>query len=363
MSDAAKQYPLGDFTFSSSLAGDVWHRGESSEGYQQWYFDAISDDGSEAVVIGFHDNLIYSLRYNRKLIKGGEAGPRSGSVPAVSFVYYRNGKTLYRAVTEYLPENFTAERAAPGCEIGECSFRLEPGPYGSGFMIHLEAALARRRRVEATFEWLLIEEDLAAETSGESYSHHWNLVAPRSDVTGRITLFDRRGQTGDVRHFRGTGYHDNSSDDRWLPAILRQRYWGRAHFADSTAVFYRYCEQGDCEPVTKLLTVKNGELRERDAKFEERGYVRDRFGMSYPTRLTLTSDDNMRLRVKPLSVIDSSSYNIRVLSEMTLTLRDGKPRKNIGITEFLTPKALKYRWLDWLNDLRIGKKGKGPVLR
>lgn len=359
MSDAAKKA----FMFSSSLAGDAWNRGDTSEGYQQWYFDAVSDDGNEAVVIGFHDNFIYSPRYNRQVIKKGSMGPRAGCVPAVTFVYYLDGKALYRAVTEYAPESFTAESDSPGCDIGECSFRLEPGPYGSGFMIHLEAALARRRRVEATFEWLLIEEDLAAESGAESCPHRWNMVAPRADVTGRITLFDRRGQTGDVRHFRGTGYHDNSSDERWLPTVLRQRYWGRAHFADSTAVFYRLCEQGDHEPVTKLVTIRNGELRERDAKFEEHGHARGRFGMSYAKRLTLTTDDNMRLRVKPLNVIDSTPYNIRLLSEMTLTLRDGKPRKNIGITEFLTPKTLKYRWLDWLNDLRIGKKGKGPVLR
>lgn len=358
MSDAAKKL----FMFSSSLAGDVWHRGDSSEGYQQWYFDAVSDDGNEAVVIGFHDNFIYSPRYNRQVIKKGSPGPRPGCVPAVTFVYYRDGKALYRAVTEYSPESFTAETDSPGCDIGECSFRLQPGPYGSGFMINIEASLARRRRIEATFEWLLIEEDLAAE-SGESCPHRWNMVAPRADVTGRITLFDRRGQTGDVRHFRGTGYHDNSSDERWLPTVLRQRYWGRAHFADSTAVFYRLCEQGDREPVTKLLTIRNGELGERDANFEEHGHARGRFGMSYATRLTLTTDDNIRLRVKPLNVIDSTPYNIRLLSEMTLTLRDGKPRKNIGITEFLTPKTLKYRWLDWLNDLRIGKKGKGRVLR
>ncbi len=362
MSDSSRKIPAVDFMFSSSVEADCW-RG-SSEGYQQWYFDAISDDRNEAVVIGFLDNFIYSPRYNRRVNRTDVADPGSRCVPAVSFVYYRDGKPLYRAVTEYSDGSFAADAAMPGCEIGESSFRLRSGPYGTGFVVHLEAALARRQRLEANFEWLSIEDDLAMENDLQTKcSHHWNMVAPRSDVTGRITIFDRRGRTSDVRHFRGTGYHDNSSDDRWLPSVIRQRYWGRAHFADSTAVFYRYCEHGDCEPTTKLLIVRNGELREREAKFEEHGHARDRFGIRYPTRLSLTSDDNIRLRVKPMKVIDSSSYNIRLLSEMTLTLRDGKPRKNIGITEFLTPKTLKYRWLDWLNDLRIGKKGKGPVLR
>ena len=70
----------------------------------------------------------------------------------------------------------------------------------------------------------------------------------------------------------------------------------------------------------------------------------------------------MRLRVKQTKIIDSSFFYLRFLSEMTLTLRDGKPRQAIGITEYLKPKALKYRWLDWLTNMRIGRNGKGAFL-
>jgi hypothetical protein len=47
---------------------------------------------------------------------------------------------------------------------------------------------------------------------------------------------------------------------------------------------------------------------------------------------------------------------------MTLTLRDGRPRKTIGITEFMAPENLKHRWLDWITDMRIGKNGKAAFL-
>jgi hypothetical protein len=70
----------------------------------------------------------------------------------------------------------------------------------------------------------------------------------------------------------------------------------------------------------------------------------------------------MRLRVKPIKVIDSSFYYLRFLSEITLTLRDGVPRRTTGITEYLAPKTLKYRWLNWLSDMRTGRNGKGPRL-
>ena len=74
--------------------------------------------------------------------------------------------------------------------------------------------------------------------------------------------------------------------------------------------------------------------------------------------MTFQTEDNLRLRVKQTKIIDSSFFYIRFLSEMTLTLRDGKPRKTTGITEYLAPKALKYRWLDWLVSMRIGATAK-----
>jgi hypothetical protein len=132
------------------------------------------------------------------------------------------------------------------------------------------------------------------------------------------------------------------------------------HFADSTAVFYRYKEIGDQAPTSKLLVVKNGELRERDVRIEEQNYVRDKFGIRYPTRLRLVTEDNMRLRVKPVTILHSGFYLLRFVSEMTLTLRDGIPRRTKGLTEFVATRVLRYRWLNWLNRLRTGDKIKEP---
>ena len=100
-------------------------------------------------------------------------------------------------------------------------------------------------------------------------------------------------------------------------------------------------EIGDAEPTTKLFTVRDNRLRERNASYEEQNFTRDKFGIKYPQRLSLITEDNMRLRVKQLKIIDSSFFYLRFLSEMTLTLRDGKPRKTVGITELLKPESVK----------------------
>ena len=346
----------GDFAFSSSVRADVWHAQKDPKSYEWWYFDALADGGREAVVIMFLDNFIYSPRYNRE-------SDHAERFPAISFTYFRDGKALYKCVNEYPESAFSASREIPGCQIGESYFKFETATYGSGYSVSINTRLSGGRRLEAHFEWLSIESDFAADSfCYREQSHCWNMVAPRSDVTGRITIHDKKGRITDVRSFRGTGYHDHNLDNRWLAKTVRDWHWGRAHYSDATVVFYRYCELGEHTPSTKLLVIKDGELRERTAEYEEQNYVRDKFGIKYPTRLRLISEDNMRLRVKPIKVIDSSFYYLRFLSEITLTLRDGIPRKTSGITEFLAPKTLKYRWLNWISDMRTGKNGKAPRL-
>lgn len=360
MSAVPQIFPADMFAFSSSVSADVWHPQKHPKAYEWWYFDALSDHGDEGVIIVFLDNFIYSPRYNARE-PGADRKPQR--FPAVSFTYFREGKVVYRSVNEFREEDFSASLELPECRIGDSSFKFQTASYGSGYLVTINAALSGDRRLEAAFEWLSIESDFAPDAfCYRDSAHCWNMVAPRSDVSGKITVFDKKGRSIDRRQFRGSGYHDHNLDNRWLAKTVRDWHWGRAHFADATAVFYRYCEVDDHTPSTKLLVVRDGELRERTAEYDEQNYVRDKFGIRYPTRLRLISEDNMRLRVKPLKVIDSSFYYLRFLSEITLTLRDGVPRKTTGITEFLAPKTLKYRWLNWLSDFRTGKNGKRPFL-
>ncbi len=373
-----------NFSFSSSIAADVWHPKKHRKAYEWWYFDALSDDGSEAVVIIFLDNFIFSPRYNQPETKDS-AGASGGNLrekirqllfssdsrfqipdskfPAVAFVYYRNGKPLYRAINEFSEKDFSAGANKPECKIGDCSFTYETAAYGSGYLISINAKLSRERNLEARFEWLSVEADFAAEKCAPSESSHcWNMVAPRSDVSGKISVSDKKGKSLDVRNFRGTGYHDHNLDNRWLPKTVKEWHWGRAHYADATAVFYRYTEINKDETTTKLLVIENGDLREMDAVYEESDFARDKFGIKYPTAMSFIAEDGFRLDVRHDKIIDSSFFYLRFLSEMTLTLADGKTKQTPGITEYLAPKALKFRWLNWLINMRIGKNGKGSFL-
>lgn len=362
-----------NFRFSSSIADDVWHLKAGSKSYEWWYFDALSDDGREAVVIIFLDNFIFSPRYNRSAqtadFQSPDAALRSENenphspLPAIAFFYYRDGKPVYRGINEFSPEDFSASKEKPFCQIGESFFEFKNAPYGSGYFLSVKANLIKNCRLEAQFEWLSIESDFkSSEKDTTHQSHHWNLVVPRADVSGKINVFNQRSKQIDTLSFRGTGYHDHNYDHRWLPETVQDWQWGRAHFSDATAVFYRYNECSEAEPITRLFIVRENSLQELPAVFEEQQFKRDIFGVKFPQRMTFRAKDNVRLRVKQIKTIDSSFFYLRFLSEITLTLRDGKPRKSIGITEFLKPKTLKYRWLDFLVNMRIGRGGKGAKM-
>src|SRR5215204_3806692 len=105
------------FSFTSSIAADVWSPKTNSKAYEWWYFDALSDDGRDAVVIIFLDNFIFSPRYNRaKASNPKSQTPDSKStVPAVAFTYYRDGKAVYRAINEFDGSEFSASGSSPEC--------------------------------------------------------------------------------------------------------------------------------------------------------------------------------------------------------------------------------------------------------
>jgi carotenoid 1,2-hydratase len=372
------------FTYSSSVAADVWHPQPDPRAYEWWYFDALSDDGREAIVVIFLDNFIFSPRYN-KLVESRESKVESPNpksqipnpespprFPALVFIYYRDGKPLYRAINEFSPEEFSAaaaaqtESEAPFCKLGDSEFRFDSAPYGSGYLLNINATLRKNRKLKATLEWLSIESDFLPEKGVEiaPRSHNWNLVAPRSDVTGSIEVFESNGKLKDVRHFRGTGYHDHNTDSRWLAETVQDWQWGRAHFTDATVVYYRYkeCAAADSTPTTKLFLVKKGEFQALDAECHESEFRRNIFGLKYPGALNFSAGENLRLYVRQTKLIDASFFYLRFLSEARIKCPDGSRHEAFAITEHLAPRALKFRWLDWLTDMRIGRNGKGSFL-
>ncbi len=354
--------PAADVSFTSSVDEDVWSGTKSGCEYEWWYFDALSDDASEAIVIFFLDNFVFSPRYNSACenIGADNNGSHPQTYPAVAFTYYRNGKAVCRAITEFDQEDFKAAGDTPVCRIGDSTFEFRSAPYGSGYAVNIDLPLPRNKRVRARLEWLSIESDLTPKPPGAMPGgHRRNLVAPRSDVTGHVTIIDARGKRKKQK-FRGTGYHDHCSDTRWMPDAIDEWFWGRAHFPFATAVFCNHREIGT-EPVSKLFLIRdrNAENIAAEFKFEETNR-RDKFGLGFPGSFTVKGDGFEMVINRP-RVIESSFFYLRAICHMKLS--DGKHEwETSGIADYLKPEPLRSRWLRRLIDLRIGKAGKCAIL-
>ncbi|HVF46383.1 MAG TPA: hypothetical protein VNA17_02335 [Pyrinomonadaceae bacterium] len=319
-----------------------------------WHFDALSDDGREAVVITFNNNYPFSPRAFRARQRANEESAET--FPAVTFTYAVDGKIVLRAVNEFEASDCVSDEAAQACSIGDSSFRKNLAEYGSGFLLDVELLTPRKCRLKAEFEWLSIE---TADVSCQQRLLR-NVVAPRADVSGRITHIGRRENTRRVFQFRGTGYHDHVSMPGAPDGLFTSSVGGRAHFVDSTAIFQSFHPDARPDVASTLVLVMDGATITGDAKMETQKFKRDRYGLVYPGRIML-ADDKTRLRVKPLEPIESGFFKKIMTSEITLMLGDGKPRKTIGIVEFTEPGRLKNRVFRWLSDLRIARSGRAAL--
>jgi carotenoid 1,2-hydratase len=341
------------FVFTSSIASEAWRPQKDPKAYEWWYFDALSDDGREAVVIVFLDNFVYSPR-GRAENNGSIVPSEPQGSPAVSFAYFVDGKVAYQTEHEFSAEEFSAG-PGPKCRIGNCGFRFESASYGSGFLVSIDLPLAKGRHLRANLEWLSVESDLVPSTiDAADTEHYWNMAVPRSDVSGKITIQDDRKRTSDVRSFRGTGYHDHNLDNHWLARAVREWHWGRAHFADSTVVFYSYAELGDENPASRLLLVRGGELCSLNAEIADLEHGRDKFGIRYPARSRIVAEDGTLLETRVTKLIDPSFHHLRFVGSMKVTAH-GREQSAAGITEFIAPQALKSGWLNWLRKFRNEK--------
>ncbi|MCC6329741.1 MAG: hypothetical protein IT174_14595 [Acidobacteria bacterium] len=335
--------------FTSSVDGEVWHPEKSVGAYEWWYFDALSDAGNEAVSIVFLDTRVEADGADERL-----SIPPSNSVslirPAVSFTYFSGGKIVCQAKADFPRKEFSASDSSPRCSIGESGFRFDSAIYGSGYLVSVALPLSRGRRLRADLEWLAIESDLDPVPGPiRSEGHWWNMVAPRCDVSGKITIEGPRDSGRESHSFRGTGYHDQHLDEGWLTGSLSSWQWGRAHFADSTAVFCRFSGPGCPEGRSMLLLTGDGTLRSLEP-VEQGGSVPENGKKGFDLVFTDGAED-LRLRAVPQQLIESNFYRQRFLTAITLNAHGHEHVAN-GLSEIVAPPALRYRMLSWLGRLR-----------
>lgn len=341
--------------FISSLAADAWHGVSDRYSFERWHFDALSDDGREALVISFYDNYPFSPRYLDRRTFTGDM--RSDRHPAVTFLYAVDGKTVMEAVNEWDGDRFSASSGEVNCSIGDSTFRLEKSNYGSGYLVHIDVITARRRHIEADLEWVSIESDLFdLPQAAEKTDVAWNLVAPRSDVSGRIVRTGSRGKTKTVVHFRGTGYHDHFQSWRPFQSAIGSRCWGRAHFPDTTAVFQHIEYSDEPAEASCIALIKKGKIAVSPSSFIRLGNGADG---KLPSA-DFIGQDGLSISVRSKTSLQRGFFEQRMIADIEISTSDGTQQTTEGLVEFCRPGGLTNPLYRWMSDLKIGRNGGSP---
>ena len=261
-------------------------------------------------------------------------------------------------MNEFNGSAFSADKDKVQCSIGESSFREDAADYGSGYILRIDLITAGKRRIQAEIEWLSVESDLSPEPTG-SDAIMWNLVAPRSDVSGRITQIGKRANIRKMVHFRGTGCHHHLRSIRSAAEMPGPRCWGLAHFKDATVVFQHIATKNG-DPRDKLYLIRGGMIDLFEARTEFQKIARDRYGFKVPGRLAFLSDGEISLTVKPIRPIQPGFFETKMLSQVTLTLGDDVPRTATGLTVFSDPARMKHPLLRLISNLRTRLDRRSP---
>ena len=263
------------------------------------------------------------------------------------------------AVNEWDGDHFAARSGEVNCAIGESSFKVEKAGYGSGYFVHIDVTTARRRHIEADIEWLSIESDLAAvPQSSKNEKVAWNLVAPRSDVSGRIVRTGVRGKTKTVVHFRGTGYHDHFQSFHPFQMSIASRCWGRAHFSDTTAVFQHIAYGDKADDASCIALVNEGQISATPSTF-----IRvDNGAEGRLPSANFVANDDLSISVRAKTSLQRGFFEQRMIADVELSMPDGSKRSTEGLIEYCRPGGLTNPLLRWMSDLKIGRNGGSPYI-
>lgn len=348
---------LSDFSRDSSVLE------EPTGGYEWWYFDAISRDGTYSLVVIFYKGNPFSTRYNSR-IQDPEDHPKPCQHPAVSISIYEEGEPIYYSFTEY---------GEPDSHFGKEEVRVETGSHRMkghlengtlSYRLQLRETLPSGDRLSAsiTFESPDTATPFAGGDNGgddPKAGHSWNLVQPRASVKAAIRIWEAGSEERRIS-FEGRGYHDHNTGREPMREEFSDWYWGRFHFETTTLVYYVMNRQKTEQHNAWLFDTENGQIIERldDIELQDRGWTL--FGLKTARKIGLRSD-NAEVRIQQSRLMDNGPFYQRYLSDafMNIPGRD-LVESGTGISEYIRPARIHSRIFWPFVNMRIRYAAEKP---
>ena len=326
---------------------DRWVNPQAAGAHEWWYFDAISDDGRDALVMVWYAALpfdpdygVASLRHIRQ--PDQHAKPVALDHCAVGFSWYRDGKTVGYALNRFNRDHFSHHLAEKVLTLDVHSNRLNRDNSGTYKLTMQTPALTYGpvppKTIQADVEFKPVsplagwEKDLG---SGQ-HPHLWILAAPDCQVSGEVRVGDKR------LTFRGRGYHDHNAGDDELSRSFHRWHWGRFHHGETTQIYYvSEPEPGQSQGL--WLTCRNGQVVERLHGHQPRRTI---FGIRYQNQLSFAPKELAWTLGKP---VDQGPFYLRWVGQSKAA--GGEQSK--GICELLQADKLHQPWFNWMIPYRL----------
>lgn len=325
-----------------------------SPGAQEWwYFDAISDDGRDVLVLVWYAALPFDPDYGVAALRHLDNPARFPSPNgldhcAVGVSWHRDGKKAAYALNGFRERDFS--HAADPFSVTIAGNRLSRDAEGYSMEV---ATLAVDGRTPVTarlrFRPASGTESLERDLGSAGSPHWWILAAADCRVEGELTFGGR------TLEFRGRGYHDHNAGSEEISRAVRRWEWGRFHRGPLTEVFY--LAEPHAGPARGLrISLEDGRPARvsEDVQWSGEGTTRNVFGVRSPRTLRMRVGEESLSRT-PNVCLDDGPFYRRWLTEFTADGEgyEGASEGGIGISELLDTRNLNRRLFNWMIPYRL----------
>ena len=323
--------------------------------HEWWYFDAISADGRDVLVIIYYAGLpfdpsygVAAIRHVRNPAKHPRPNPLDHS--AIGLSWHRDGKLVAYALSGHKADAFH-HRADP-FEVQVATSRVARDPDGMYRLTVLTPSVAGKPiRASLRFIPAASTEPFERNLGSVELPHQWILAAPDCRVAGSVAIGDTS------TNFQGRGYHDHNAGAEEMSLAMRRWEWGRVHIKDETHVYYASTPQpGKGEPRSLWITCRDGRPETvrtpARAAIQEQDFERSVFGIKHATTRVLSEDGGATLRRAGLLCLDDGPFYRRWIA----TFQSDHPQQtlpNMGIAELLDTRHMNRWYVNWMIPYRL----------
>ena len=329
--------------------------------HEWWYFDAISDDGRDALVIVWYAGLPFDPSYGVATLRhlknpARYPAPRALDHSAIGFSWYRDGKTLAYALNGHRADAFRHHPDPFAVEVATSRFERQGGEY----RLTVDTPSVDRRPIRAEVRFVPADatEPFERDLGRPDAPHDWMLAASDCRVEGTVTV------GGESLNFAGRGYHDHNAGAEEMAVAMKRWEWGRVHHGPFAEIYYESTPRVG-EPRALWITTRDGrpevvhEGEELELgtgeKWGDKTRSRNVFGLDTPKARGYLPDGLALWRTIGPCLDDGPFYR-RWLADFEI---DGDSLvKARGIAELLETRHLHKAWFNWMIPYRLKWPGR-----